>query len=359
MPSRSPSSAAAVAIGGAQAADAAAPGANGAIVFVSDRDSVDANGDGSFQNSERNREIYSVNPDGTGLARLTDDLDSDTRPAAAPNGRTIAFDSSRSGNDELYAMNPDGSGVSQVTDRGAPDRGPSFSADGQRLAYSVRHASTLPGGKSEGDIWTVNTDGTETTRLTFDRELDEFDPAFSPDGSRIAFVGGTPGNVGSSYDVFLVDADGANMVNLTGPNGGAGVEDADPSFSPDGSRITFMSERDGGPEIWVMDIDGSNPAAADRRLRPRRAADLLARRHQDRVHRSARGQHRSLHDERRRQPADPADRRCPAQRARRAGRVDLGHSGGRASTPTSTPGPPSSAPTRMSTSPTRARRGRP
>ncbi len=248
-----------VASSGAGAAAAASPGANAAILFVSDRDSVDANGDGRFQSSERNREIYSVNPDGTGLTRLTDDLDSDTRPAAAPNGRKIAFDSSRSGNDELYVMNPDGSAISRITTRGAPDRGASFAADGQRLAYSVRHASTLPGGWSEGDIWTVNADGTETTRLTFDRELDEFDPAFSPDGSRIAFVGGTPGDSGSSYDVFVMDADGSNVVNLTGPGGGASTEDSDPSFSPDGQSIAFTSDRDGGPEIWVMDVDGGDP----------------------------------------------------------------------------------------------------
>jgi Tol biopolymer transport system component len=234
-------------------------GPNGPIVFVSDRDSIDANGNGTIESSERNLEIYSINPDGTGLQRLTNNPATDTRPGTAADGRRIAFDSTRSGNIELHLMRSDGSGVSRVTDRGAPDVGPSFSAGGNRLAYAVRHATTLPGGQSEGDIWTVNTDGTETTRLTFDRELDEFDPAFAPDGSKIAFVSGAPGGVSSSYDVFVIDTDGSNMINLTAGSGGAGAEDSDPAFSPNGQKITFTSDRGGGTEIWVMNADGSNP----------------------------------------------------------------------------------------------------
>ena len=248
-----------VAVADVSLAAAAAPAANGPILFVTDRDSVDANGNGKIDSSERNREVYAIDADGTGLRRLTDDPATDTRPALSPNGRTVAFDSGRSGNDELWIMTADGSGTARVTDRGAPDRGPSFSSDGQRLAYSVTHKSTLPGGAGEGDIWTVNADGTETTRLTFDRELDELDPAFSPDGSKIAFVSATPGGPASTRDILVVDADGSNPVNLTAANGGAGAEDSDPSWSPDGSKIAFTSDRGGGAEIWVMGSGGGNP----------------------------------------------------------------------------------------------------
>ena len=254
-----PVAAATLAVVGLGSAGAATPGPNGPIVFVSDRDSVDANANGKIDSAERNQEIYSINPDGTGLRRLTNDPATDTRPAASPNGKKIAFDSNRHGNYELELMGVDGSGTTRVTDRGASDVGPSFSASGQRLAYAVRHASTLAGAKSEGDIWTANTDGTETTRLTFDRELDEFDPDFSPDGTKIAFTSGTPGGIRSSYDIVVINSDGSGMVNLTATSGGSGAEDSDPAFSPDGTKITFTSDRGGGTEIWVMGADGTNP----------------------------------------------------------------------------------------------------
>jgi hypothetical protein len=100
-----------------------APG-NGAIVFVSDRDSVDANGDSIIQAAERNRDVYSIAPDGSGLQRLTSDLAADTHPAVAPDGRRIAFTSDRSGGEDLYVMGFDGSGQTRITDRGASDREP-------------------------------------------------------------------------------------------------------------------------------------------------------------------------------------------------------------------------------------------
>ena len=248
-------------LGGAVQAEAFPfPPQNGKLVFVSDRDSVDSDGSSTIDPSERNRDVYSINPDGSGLQRLTDVPATDTRPAVAPDGRRIAFTSDRSGGEDVFIMNSNGTQQTRVTDRGAPDREPSFSADGQRLTYSVVHASTLPGGASEGDIWTVNVDGTETTRLTFDRQLDEFDPSYSPDGSKIAFVSATPGSPDrNSRDILVMNADGSSVTNLTVGNGGAGFRDDDPAFSPDGSSIAFTSNRDGGTEVWVMDADGGAP----------------------------------------------------------------------------------------------------
>ena len=56
-----------------------------------------------------------------------------------------------------------------------------------------------------------------------------------------------------------MDADGSNVTNLTAANGGAGFEDDDPAFSPDGTKIAFTSNRSSGTEVWVMDADGSDP----------------------------------------------------------------------------------------------------
>ena len=103
---------------------------------------------------------------------------------------------------------------------------------------------------AEGDIWTMDVDGSARTRLTTD-PAEDFDPAWSPDGSRIAFRSHRDGN----EEVYVMAADGSGQRNLSQhPR-----SDYSPAWSPDGATIAFASDRDGDPnEIYVMDADGSN-----------------------------------------------------------------------------------------------------
>jgi len=78
----------------------------------------------------------------------------------------------------------------------------------------------------------------------------DFDPAWSPDGRRIAFYSARGGN----KEIYVMDADGGNIRNLTNDP----KTDGRPSWSPDGQSIAFNSDRDGDHEIYIMDADGSN-----------------------------------------------------------------------------------------------------
>jgi len=79
----------------------------------------------------------------------------------------------------------------------------------------------------------------------------QIDPAWSPDGNKIAFVSRRSGFV----DIWVMDSDGSNQVNLTNQP----TYDASPAWSPDSTKIVFMSLRNGDSEIYVMNADGSSP----------------------------------------------------------------------------------------------------
>ena len=103
-----------------------------------------------------------------------------------------------------------------------------------------------------------------------------------------------------------MDADGGNQTNLTNDAG----DDDDPAWSPDGSKIAFASDRDGNHEIYVMDADGGNQTNLTNNPGVRRDSGLVAGRQQDRLHHQPRRQRRDLRDgRRRRQPDQPHQRR--------------------------------------------------
>ncbi len=116
---------------------------------------------------------------------------------------------------------------------------------GKIVFYSHRDGNT--------EIYTMNSDGTNQTRLTFNEASDSA-PVWSPDGSQIAFNSKRDGN----QEVYVMDADGSHQRNLTRHPAFDGV----PSWSPDGNQIAFRSTQNSGKDpdlnIFVMDADGSN-----------------------------------------------------------------------------------------------------
>ena len=103
------------------------------------------------------------------------------------------------------------------------------------------------------EIYVMDADGGNPRRLTNSLFFDDRQPSWSPDGKRIAFSSDRKGDL-QNYEIYVMDADGGNQQRLTNNR----VHDANPSWSLDGKKISFHSERDGNYEIYVMDADGGN-----------------------------------------------------------------------------------------------------
>src|SRR5437870_5394045 len=185
---------------------------NGKIAFVSNRDG--------------NNEIYTMNVDSTGVARLTVNVASDVNPTWSPDGTKIAFVSNRDGNNEIYTMNADGTGVTRLTTSTSDDSSPAWSPDGSKIAFQTNRDSF-----SNPEIYVMNVDGSGQTRLTVNT-FSDLTPAWSPNGTKIAFSTNRDGN----FEIYTMNADGTGATRLTSNP----ALDANPTWSHDGTKIAFV-----------------------------------------------------------------------------------------------------------------------
>jgi len=162
----------------------------------------------------------------------------------------LAFVSTRDGDYSIYEMNADGGAQRRLTDSEMDTSTPgglffqvepAWSPDGTRIAFSSRRGGSF-------DIYVMNADGTGTEQLTSTKE-DDSHPTWSPDGEQIAFARDAPG------DIFVMSSDGPGALRISDPL----AQEAEPAWSLDGDWIAYIRRTPGTPvrEVWLVRPDGS------------------------------------------------------------------------------------------------------
>jgi Tol biopolymer transport system component len=205
---------------------------------------------------EGHPQICRVDADGSNQAVLTAGIPGSTSPAFSPDG-TIVFQRYATGNDlDIFAMDTDGTNVRNLTNSVEAETDPAVSPDGAHIAFTRRDRSGAPG---QSDIYVMNAAGTDVTNLTNTPDgFSERSPRYSPDGTRIIFVGG--------HGIYSMSTAGDDRRLLTSSDEG----DVQGVISPDGTRLAFLRtfeiSCDGEFEpclydtnLLRSDADGANP----------------------------------------------------------------------------------------------------
>jgi Tol biopolymer transport system component len=245
-----------------------------------------------------NQDIWRIKGDGKEPTQLTKDPNIDEYPAYSPDGSMVAFSSNRSDNDfEIYVRQESDGSVQRVTESPGRDSVPSWSPDGTRLVFVSER------GNQKGDLYVMNADGTGSPTPLMQAAGEDFGPSWGSkdhivfssnrtgtfqiysvsaqqrvlygpltnlgqnyqakwnrDATRIVFVSDRDGHP-EIYTMDPTDPSGNDQVRLT--NTDAAVKNVEPSYSPDGSRIVFASNRaapntPGSYDLYTMSITGQD-----------------------------------------------------------------------------------------------------
>jgi WD40 repeat protein len=202
-----------------------------------------------FPAGDGERTIWVMKSDGSDAHQVAA-ADNVSAPSWSPDGKTIVYSASTSGQTEIHLVSADGSEDRTVHVEEATGTFAIFSAelspDGRKIMFDR-------GTDAGFDIFVMNADGTDAQPLTTTGT--DYNPDWSPDGTEIAF---TRQEDAATSDIFVMKADGANVRRLT--DGGSDNTYLNPQWAPDGTKIAYEAGVTGGPgPLVVINPDGSDP----------------------------------------------------------------------------------------------------
>jgi len=198
--------------------------------------------------------IFTANPDGSGVMQLTNTPGYDAEATISTNGKKIVFTSMRNGDLDIYTMDADGRHAKQLTHELGYDGGPFFSPDGKSIVYRAYHPTSpneIAGYQNllkqnlirptSLELWIMKANGKHKRQITH-LGAASFAPSFFPNGKRIIFSSnqGSTGGMGN-FELYAIDRDGRHLEQITFSPGFDGF----PMFSPDGSKLVWASNRNG------------------------------------------------------------------------------------------------------------------
>lgn len=217
-------------------------------------------------------DIFVADADGSNLSQLTETWGYDAEATFSPVDDRVVFTSMRDGDLEIYTMRGDGSDVRRLTHKLGYDGGPFFSPDGTKIVYRSGYPKTdeeiadyrrlLAQGlirPSALEVYVMDADGSNQVQVT-DNGAANFGPYFHPSGQKILFSSNLHDPRGREFDIFMVNLDGSGLEQVTFTEGFDGF----PMFSPDGRFLVFGSNRNeshpGNTNVFIAEwVEDTGP----------------------------------------------------------------------------------------------------
>jgi Tol biopolymer transport system component len=197
---------------------------------------------------ENNYDIWVMNSDGSNPVNLTETSNNSyTAPRWSQDSEYLIFPSPFPASKGIWKAKVDSSSLVRLTSP-YPERN-DLNSEWSPVENRIITVDSI-----SGDIWIMDADGSNLANITSTSE--EFDgvPMFSSDGRLIVFSCG--------LNICIMEKDGSNRTDLThdgGVQGGKLITNTYPKWSPTGDQIVYTSTRTGNSDIWIMDADGLNP----------------------------------------------------------------------------------------------------